>query len=67
MAQVVKAYLTHSRTPLITEELSDGRIRKVRRRQLFIENGWPLELKSLRAKYGKAWKGVRVPVTPLPR
>lgn len=57
-ARVVQAYMTHSRTPWITEVLSDGRSRKVPRRQLTGKNASAREIKSLRVKYGKAWKGV---------
>ncbi len=57
---VVEAYMTPARTPLITERLSDGRIRKVARWQLVgIENGWQLELKQIRATHGDRWTGVR--------
>jgi hypothetical protein len=56
---VVKAYLTHIHTPLITEILRDGRIRKVARLQRFAPDGWKQEQAELRATYGKRWLGVR--------
>jgi hypothetical protein len=54
-----EAYMTHSRTPFITERFSDGRIRKVGRLQIVTENGWQIELKLIKAKYGDKWTGVR--------
>ena len=56
---IVDAYLTHSRTPLITEIRSNGRIRKVARLQRGeATGGWRIEEQELKAKYGSAWLGV---------
>ena len=58
-AHLVEAYMTHSRTPFITERFSDDRIRKTARPQAFGENGPALELKRIKAKYGKKWTGIK--------
>jgi hypothetical protein len=58
-AHVVEAYMTHSRTPFITERFSDGHVRKVARTQISVENGWAIELEVIKATYGEKWTGVR--------
>jgi hypothetical protein len=58
---VVEAYMTHSRTPFITERLVDGRIRKVARRQ----SGWEKELPELLTTYGDRWTGLRENCKPV--
>lgn len=55
---VVEAYMTHSRTPLITERLVNGRIRKVARLQIFAESPADEEARMI-ALYGKRWTGIR--------
>jgi hypothetical protein len=52
---VVEAYMTHNRTPLITEIRTNGRIRKVARLQ---GREWSVEEHELKAKYGDRWKGI---------
>ena len=52
---VVEAYMTHERTPFITEIRSNGKIRKVGRHQF---QEWTVEEQELKAKYGDRWKGV---------
>jgi hypothetical protein len=54
---VIKAYMTRWGTPLITEELSNGRIRKIGRIQLFDET-WEQEEAWLRTLYGNRWAGI---------
>jgi hypothetical protein len=57
-SSIVEAYLTHKRTPLITEIRTDGerkRIRKVARHQREL---WEVEEQELKARYGDRWKGV---------
>ena len=55
---VVKAWMNHARTPYITELLVD--VRRFPRRQE-LRRGWNVELKRIRAIYGKRWKGIGRP------
>jgi hypothetical protein len=57
--QVVEAYMTHSRTPFITEVLKNGKIRKVARCQYFGADSWQREEAERREMYGDRWKGVK--------
>jgi hypothetical protein len=56
---VVEAYMTHARTPFITEVLRNGRVRKIARYQRMTPGGWELELAQTKALYGDRWTGVR--------
>ena len=56
--QVVEAYMTHASTPLITEVLKSGRIRKVGRLQMFFESPQQ-ELARIVELYGDRWTGIR--------
>lgn len=56
---VVEAYLMHNRTPLITEKLVDGRIRKISRIQDFNRGGWKREEMRLIEIYGDRWTGIK--------
>lgn len=56
---VVEAYMTHARTPFITEVLADGRVRKIGRVQDLMPGGWERELGHIRETYGDRWTGVR--------
>jgi hypothetical protein len=55
--KVVEAWMTHRRTPFLTERLVDGRIRKIARDQVFAES-LAQELARLREVYGKRWTGI---------
>ena len=55
---VFEAWMTHSRTPFITERLYDGRIREVSRLQIFSETPAQEHARMLDI-YGERWTGVR--------
>jgi hypothetical protein len=55
---VVEAWLNHSRTPVITERLVDGRTRRVARSQRTGETR-EQEQARMRELYGERWKGFR--------
>lgn len=55
---IVEAYMTHSRTPFITEKLSDGRERTIGRRQFSDPIAEQHEMDRIRRKYGRTWTGI---------
>ena len=56
-SKVIEAWMTHSRTPLITERLLGGRIRKVGRLQIFNETPAQEHARMLET-YGERWTGI---------
>jgi len=55
--KVFEAWMNHAATPIITERLVDGRIRRVGRLQIFSETPAQEHARMLDI-YGKRWTGI---------